>query len=132
MENDDDNDKLTAFVKSIEQDTDEIVDGLLETIERLAIGNPRFTKKERKMFSMFFHAVISQMAVTMRVLQDGNKIRIQDKQIKKLADQAHELHIQNDQAMLDILRGLRELLLDSRKSDAIDLLTKIINYKDKR
>lgn len=131
MENED-NDKLTAFVKSMIQETDEVVEGLLETIERLAVGNPRFTKKERQMFSMFFHAVISQMAVTMRLLQDSNKLRIQDKRIKELTDQAHELHIQNDEAMLDILRGLRELLLDNRKSDAIDLLTKIINYKDNR
>lgn len=125
-------DKISAFVKAMEKDADELVDGLLEAIERLAIGNPRFTKKERQLYSKFFHVIINQMAATMRMLQDSDKIRVKDKQLEALANQAHDLHKQNDQAMLEILRGLRELLLDNRKSDAIDLLTKIINYKDNR
>jgi hypothetical protein len=123
-------DKLSAFVKATEQETDELVDGILETIERLTVGNPRFTKKERRLYGRFFHVVISQMASTVRMLQQANRLRLQDKELNELADKARELHVENDRAMLDVLRGLREMLRDNRKSDAIDLLTKIINYRE--
>lgn len=62
--------RINALVDLVKVDAGENFDGLYEVIERMAQGNPRFTKAERVMFQRFLSIVAEHISVQTRVMSD--------------------------------------------------------------
>lgn len=123
-------DKLSEHIKAVATDTDELVAAFFEAIERLQVGNPRFTKKERQMWSKFFTNAISDVSVLLWMLQGQNNLRLDGKEILASVKKRIRLSDKAKDQLIEIMRVTRELILDNRDKDAVDLLTKIIDYYD--
>jgi len=61
--------RISKFADFLASETNDFVDGLFELIERLETGNPRWTKKERKLFSQFVSVAIENDAALLLGVQ---------------------------------------------------------------
>lgn len=124
-------DKFKAAVEEMRLNNGDLVDGLFEMIERLANGNPRMLKKERKMFAAFFLAVIEQMALNTKVTAKLNEIREVIAETSQYKSRAVDLFEQRAELTIQTYKVLRHYLRDNQVDEALAMLNELIeNLED--
>jgi len=119
-------DRMTSAVEEMSQDAEQMVDAMMEIIERVTVGNPRLMKKERKVLSLVLHAVVRQLAAYSASLTVTDDLR---QRLEALNDQhkiGDDLQAQINQQMRQILRMVREMIEDRRYDDAVGLIDQVL------
>lgn len=114
--------KYKEAIVEIQTNNGILADDLFKLMDRLALGNPRLLKKERKFISEFIHSLIEQLALNTRVATSLTDLTLSMHEASLRDDKLHELQSEQRTLLLHTFEIIRHFIKENRIDEAIDII----------